>query len=373
MEQNPTNIQRRFKVVRLEEGDICSRTDHYSHLRQLILAHEPMYPDIAKWFQNKVCPGVRSTERVAFIGYLDEKPTVSAVVKRGENAKFCHLHITEGLREAHLGEIFFSLMAYEVRDLAQSVYFTVPESIWDCKNEFFRSFNFSNLCKANVQYRLFDEELECDAPFSEVWSAVETKLPKICNLYAWSESSLASDLLMSIHPKHVEQIFSGKKRFELRRKFSTKWLGHRMNIYATEPVMQLVGQATVRRVIRNSPKEIWKKLGSELGCSRMDFDRYTKNTEEIFAIELDEITPFRVPVSRKDIVEILKESLTPPQSYCVLKPNKPWGQAVTLATLLQGAFRGHILSSINKLFLPPKSMIGGGSSVADFQLRRLLS
>jgi predicted transcriptional regulator len=264
-------------------------------------------------------------------------------------------------------------MANEVRDLAQSIYFTLPESVWNSQNDFFRSFNFSHLYKANVQYRLFDEELECNASFDEVWSAVAAKMPKICSLYAWNDGSLASDLLVSIHPKHVEQIFSGKKRYELRRKFSTKWVGHRMNIYATEPAMQLVGQATVRRVVQNSPREIWKKLGSELGCNRTDFDRYTKNAEKIFALELDEITPFRIPISRKDAAEILKESLTPPQSYCAVKQNKPWGQAVTLATLLQGAFKGQILSPLNKLFAPPKSMIGKGSSVCDFQLSRLLS
>ena len=145
-----------------------------------------------------------------------------------------------------------------------------------------------------------------------------------------------------------------------------------MNIYATEPAMRLVGQATVRRVIRNAPKEIWEKLGSELGCSRMDFDRYTKNAKEIFAIELDEITPFRVPIARKDISEMLVESLTPPQWYCELKPSKPWGQAVSLAILLQGAFKGHILSSYNKLFTTPMSTMAKGSKVVDFQLRRLL-
>src|SRR5208282_3074625 len=179
--------------------------------------------------------------------------------------------------------------------------------------------------------------------FNDVWSAVSMKLPTICSSYAWNEGSLASDLLISIHPNHVEQIFLGKKRYELRRKFSTKWLGHRLNIYATEPAMQLVGQATVGRIIQSSPKEIWKRFGPELGCTRMHFDEYTKNAEEIFAIELIDVTPFRVPVSRKEIVHILQESLIPPQSYCVLKSNKPWGQAVTLAHLLQGAFRGHIL------------------------------
>src|SRR6185436_6003636 len=94
------DIQKRFQVVRLEEGDVRSKTDHFTELKNLILAHEGMYPDIEKWFRSKVCPGVRSTERAAFVGYLDQKPVVSAVVKRGENAKFCHLHITQGLREA---------------------------------------------------------------------------------------------------------------------------------------------------------------------------------------------------------------------------------------------------------------------------------
>jgi predicted transcriptional regulator len=370
MDAQLINIRKNFTVVRLEEADVRHRTDHYADLKKLVLAHEPMHPDIAKWFRDKVGPGVQTTERVAFVGYLDEKPAVSAIVKRGENAKFCHLHIMEALREANLGDVFFSLMAYEVRDLAQRVHFTLPDSVWNSKGKFFQSFNFSHLCKANVQYRLFDEELECDAAFNEVWSAVTTKLPHICNSYVLTQDSLANDLLISIHPNHVEQIFSGKKRYELRRKFSTKWLGHRLNIYATEPAMQLVGQATVGRVIKSSPIEIWNRLGCEIGCTRSDFDEYTKDTDEIFAIELTDVTPFRVPVARKEIIQILKQSLMPPQSYSILKANKPWGHAVSLATLLQGAFNGYILPLISTDGSEHKPK-HNRSNVVDFQLRRL--
>ena len=370
MKSNLINIQKNFKVVRLEEGDVRLLTDHYKDLKKLILAHEPMYPDIAKWFSEKVSPGVKTTERVAFVGYLDEKHAVSAIVKRGENAKFCHLHITESLRDANLGDVFFSLMAYEVRDLAQRVHFTLPDSVWNSKNKFFQSFNFTHLCKANVQYRLFDEELECDATFNEVWSAVTTKLPQICSSYAWSEGSLANDLLISIHPNHVEQIFSGKKKYELRRKFSTKWLGHRLNIYATEPAMQLVGHATVGRVIKNTPKEIWDRFGAEIGCTRLDFDEYTKNTDEIFAIELTNVSPFRVPIARKEMVQILKESLTPPQSYNILKSNKSWGKALSLATLLQGAFKGQILPYLKGEVSERKQRLVR-SDIIEFQLRRM--
>jgi len=371
MEADMLTVERNFRVVRLEEADVRARTDSFEHLKRLILAHELMYPEIAKWFREKVAPGVRSAERVAFIGYVDEKPCVSAVVKRGAVAKFCHLHITEGLQNLNLGDVFFSLMANEVRDLAQRVYFTLPESVWSSKGEFFRSFNFSNRHKASVQYRLFEEELECDAPFQEVWGAVSAKLPKICGLYAPNAGPLSSDLLLSIHPKHVARIFDGTKRYELRRKFSTKWLGHRINIYATEPAMQLVGQATVRSVIRNSPRDLWEKLGSELGCSRADYDRYTSGAEEVFAIELGEVTPFRVPVSRKDVGAILNEPLVPPQSYCSLPGSKGWGRAVSVAGLLQGAFSTRILSCWNA-HLSERQSLDSGPGIAQLQIRRLL-
>jgi len=56
-------------------------------------------------------------------------------------------------------------------------------------------------------------------PLTRCGVLLPAKMPKICSLYAWNDGSLASDLLVSIHPKHVEQIFSGKKRYELRRNF----------------------------------------------------------------------------------------------------------------------------------------------------------
>lgn len=91
-------IEKSFRVVRLQEGDVKHRTDHLVTLRNLILQNEPMYPEIGAWVSAKVLPGLRSSERVAFLGYLDEKPVVSAVVKRGATAKFCHLRISEDFR-----------------------------------------------------------------------------------------------------------------------------------------------------------------------------------------------------------------------------------------------------------------------------------
>ena len=365
------SVEQRFCVVRLEEGDVKHRTDHFLTLRKLILENEPMYPEIGKWVSQKVLPGLRSSERVAFVGYLGEKPAVSAVVKRGTTAKFCHLRINQELQNAHLGEVFFALMANEVRDLAKDVYFTLPESLWSTKKDFFQAFHFFERTKAAEQYRLFDEELHCRASFAEVWKGVAAKLPKILELYSPRESSVADDLLLSVRPQYMDKILSGTKRVELRRKFSSKWLGHMVNLYASGSVRQMVGRATVNRVVCKAPELIWTEFKNEIGCSREEFDKYTAGANEIYALELTEVTPFRVPVSRCEASELLRDRLVPPQSYCTLEKNKTWAKAVSLAALLQGAFNGRWVSSHPLLKSAQRPVLRSQERVLSFQARRM--
>ena len=367
------SIEQSFRVVRLVEGDVKHRTDHFHTLRDLIHENEPMYPGIGKWVSGKVIPGLRSAERVAFVGYIGEKPAVSAVVKRGTRAKFCHLRISEEMQNAHLGEVFFALMANEVRDLAKSVYFTLPESLWNTKKEFFQSFHFFERTKAADQYRLFDEELNCRASFCEVWEGVAAKLPKILELYSPREASIAEDLLLSIRPHYLNQILRGKKRVELRRKFSTKWHGHVVNLYASGPAMQMMGQARVSRIVFKAPELIWMEFKDEIGCSREEFDNYTAGADEIYALELDDVTPFRVPVSRGDAAALLQDRLVPPQSYCTLEKNKPWAKALSLASFLQGAFRGRRLSEQSEPKTTQTPIFSNQSRVISSQVQRMFA
>lgn len=366
------SIEQNFRVVRLGEGDVKHRTDHFLTLRNLILENEPMYPEIGKWVSQKVLPGLRSSERVAFVGYLGEKPAVSAVVKRGTTAKFCHLRINQELQNAHLGEVFFALMANEVRDLARDVYFTLPESVWTTKKEFFQAFNFFERTKAAEQYRFFDEELHCRASFVEVWKGVAAKLPKILEVYSPRELGVADDLLLSVRPRHMDKILSGTKRVEIRRKFSSKWIGHVVNLYASAPVRQLVGQAIVSRVVCKAPELIWTEFQEEIGCSREEFDQYTAGACEIYALELSKVTALRVPMSRCDVSDLLRHQLVPPQSYCTLEKNKPWAKAISLAALLQGAFRGRWLWSKSPVEAAQHPMLRRQGSVLSSQMRKML-
>jgi predicted transcriptional regulator len=333
------HVKENFKIVRLAEGDVRFRTDHIMKFRELILANERMYPSIEQWYLKKVLPGIRYSERVAFVGYLDEKPVVSAVVKKGELAKFCHLKIAEQLQGSHLGDVFFSLMALEIRDVAKAINFTLPETLWQTKGPFFHSFGFGSAALAETQYRLFDRELQCRASFPAVWQATLEKIPRLADLYSFGGFSTDTQLLFSVRPKFADRILSRKKTVELRRKFSSRWMGCRLNLYASAPVMSLVGEARIAGIAVNTPEVIWEKFHQKLGCTRAEFEEYSAGAEELYAIQLEDIRPYTDRFPLTHMSSLVKEDLTPPQSYFSLEKNRPWAKAISLAAYLHGCFK----------------------------------
>src|SRR6185437_2412535 len=107
-----------FRIVRIGELEADLKTDDFFSLRSKVMASESMYPGIESWLDNKVVNGLKTGERIGYLGLLGNQPVISAVVKRANNSKFCHLKIDESLQDRGFGEIFFALMAFEVRNKA---------------------------------------------------------------------------------------------------------------------------------------------------------------------------------------------------------------------------------------------------------------
>lgn len=334
-----SGIAKNFNIVRLAPGDVQASSDHLADFKQLILNNETMYPTVEEWYRSKVLPGIRGNERTAFVGYLHERPVVSAVVKKGTNAKFCHLRIADDLQDVHLGELFFSVMALEIRDLAEQIHFTLPEALWQKKSSFFSSFGFQSAQLAETQYRLFDRELQCHAPFKRVWKHALEKLPMVSYLYDCDGFSASNKLLLSMQPSHAMNIMRGTKTVELRRRFSTKWIGHKINVYASAPTRSLVGEANIDRIVTGTPEQIWQQFEQRLGCSRSQFDAYACGTETLYAIELKNIRPYRSELPLRQIAHLINEDLHPPQSYCTLEHNRPWAKAVSIAAYLHATLQ----------------------------------
>lgn len=332
-------LQQNFRVIRLTGEDAARSTDSLNLLNELLVSNEDMYPAIKRWFREKVVPGLRDGSRIAYIGFEGDLPILTAVIKRGERAKFCHLRISSEFQDLHLGEVFFAIMALEVRTTAKEIHFTLPESLWEKQQGFFGSFGFRNIARSHNQYRLFEEELRASAPFLDVWRAARMRLPKLMNRFSINEYSMAPSLLLTIKPEFASRLLSGEKTIEVRRRFHGRWRGARVALYASSPERALVGEATIDNITSSSPSELWEAHGEQIGCSHDEFQAYSGTTDELFAIRLRDVTPY---VSRMPLCQVeylLEEDLAPPQSYCELHGDQPWGKAISIAALLHGCQR----------------------------------
>jgi predicted transcriptional regulator len=331
--ENSNQIQ----IAELDHDNAKSSSNLLCTLREVISSNDPQYPGIDIWYKRKVVPGLLSGERKAYLAFSGKKPIGAAILKRGKSAKFCHVRVADDYQGTDLGKIFFLHMTMDVLGQSEKIHFTLPESLWAEKCEFFRSFGFSDVAKASHSYRNGDTELSCDAPLSAVFLAVVKTLPKLLKKYLLGNYSANSDLLMSVRPKFAEKIIDGSKSIEVRKRFSDKWVGHDAVLCATKPLSSLVGRTTIRSVTKGHPDNIWVRFQSQIGCSRKEFDLYVGDASEVAAIGLGDIRPYETPVRVGQLAQMLCRRLLAPQSYfeATFERNSDWKRALYLANLLQ--------------------------------------
>ena len=120
-------------------------------------------------------------------------------------------------------------------------------------------------------------------------------------------------ILMSIRPKYSAKIFAGEKHFELRRMRVRASAGDVVWVYESAPTMALVGAFTVRRVLFESLRTIWKHHSQVLGVSYEEYVAYFRDRDVGCAIEVDAVARF-TPISLTDLRQRV-EGFRPPQSY----------------------------------------------------------
>ena len=333
-------VENKIRIIELKVDDIKRQTDAFKSTFELIKKHQESYPNIEEWFKTKVIPGVKEKDRGVYVGFHNDRPIATAVVKKGEDSKFCHLHIEKELRHQNIGDIFFMLMSTYVRGFAKRVHFSLPEGLWEEKKSFFTSFGFKDVKKHETQYRNFEEELSCAIDFRTLWRNVLLKLPTLIEQFDPHPDSPLNGIIMSIRPNFSKQIMEGDKLIEIRKKFNRKWKNHKVTIYSSSPRKELVGYATINNVIEDKPEKVWSCYSDQLGCSKSEFDDYTKGQEKIYAIFLGDINKFYNDLSLNYLSNFLERKLHPPQSYSSVKDTE-WKEAISVAELLHGRFNCH--------------------------------
>jgi len=322
------------RIQRVLADDARRGTDVLKLLKERLNGHEHYYPDIKSWTSVKVIPELKTGKRVAYVGFHGDIPILAAVLKHGERAKFCHLSIESGFRDNKLGHLMFSLMAAEVRNFATEIHFTLPEGLWEREKGFFQTFGFESSKLASSQYRLFEEELRCSAPFAHVWSRVVSQLPTLLTSTAIAGFRVNDGVVLSMHERHATAVIQGRKTVELRKRFADRWVGRDASVYAAGGSGSLLGTVTIRDVTKGTPEELWERFGNRMGCTRTEFDSYAGDRSCLYAIHLSHPRPYEAPVPLSQLSHLVGETIRPPQSHSAHSASDLWGKALSLAAIL---------------------------------------
>lgn len=132
---------------------------------------------------------------------------------------------------------------------------------------------------------------------------------------------MMSNALISIKPKHVANIISGKKTVELRTRSLNLPTGSKLWIYSTLPTGRVEASVTVAFIDTQSPSYIWKKYKNQICIDKSEFDTYTNNRSNVTVIGLSDVS-----LVEKDLcLETLRtfdRSFTPPQFFMRLTADK---------------------------------------------------
>jgi len=122
-------------------------------------------------------------------------------------------------------------------------------------------------------------------------------------------------VLLSIKPEYADKIFSGEKKYEYRRMVFKNTEIKVVIVYATKPVGKIIGEFTIKEILRDSPERIWSKTKKDSGISEVFFNHYFHDRNHAFAIQIENYTLYDKSIDPYTIIE----NFFAPQSFRYLE------------------------------------------------------
>lgn len=119
------------------------------------------------------------------------------------------------------------------------------------------------------------------------------------------------DILLSIKPKFVNEIISGSKKIEYRKKIFKNQNIDRIFIYSSKPMQKIVGYFDYQGYISETPNILWKKTSSISGISEEFFFDYFIERKIAYGIFIKDFIELVEPIDPY----IKVNNFYPPQSY----------------------------------------------------------
>jgi len=128
-------------------------------------------------------------------------------------------------------------------------------------------------------------------------------------------------LLLSLRPRFAQAILDGTKTVELRRTRVSAPPGTLLVLYASSPVMAVVGVATLADRDTAGPMVIWRRYRGRLGLSRAEFADYFTGAEHATALAIAAPRALPEPLTLSWLRS--HAAFQPPQSYRYIAPTDP--------------------------------------------------
>ncbi|HEY3566582.1 MAG TPA: ASCH domain-containing protein [Thermoanaerobaculia bacterium] len=122
------------------------------------------------------------------------------------------------------------------------------------------------------------------------------------------------DALISIKPIYVQQILSGIKTVEIRRRPIRIPPGTRLWIYSTRPDACVIAVTLIRKVEAGSPVNLWPQIKGMVGISEERFMAYTAGLANITVLFLGCIEKLDPALDLEEIRGVLPH-FHPPQFF----------------------------------------------------------
>jgi predicted transcriptional regulator len=128
-------------------------------------------------------------------------------------------------------------------------------------------------------------------------------------------------LLLSLRPRFADAILDGSKTIELRRTRVAAPPGTHLLLYASAPIMAVVGVAVLGERHTARPSTIWRHHRASLGLARAEFDQYLAGARFATALTITKVQalpdPFTLAWLRTHAW------FQPPQSYRYIASTDP--------------------------------------------------
>lgn len=108
-------------------------------------------------------------------------------------------------------------------------------------------------------------------------------------------------ILLAINPEYVKEILNGNKKYEYRKIKPKRKNIKKIFIYSTSPVMKVVAEVEVEKILEDTPKKIWEKTKKYSGVKEEFFNEYFKENESAIAYKLGKIKVYNKPKTLNDI------------------------------------------------------------------------